>query len=76
MCKNCNALCSVSESNKQDPRDRTLDLPFIVYHKHIPSLKTSFARTKREFAVLVSGQLCGFVCFEFLLERISFVCIR
>ena len=32
------ALCSVSESNKQNPRDRTLDLPFFRY-KHIPSLK-------------------------------------
>ena len=36
---NCNALCSVSESNKQNPRDRTLDLPFFFCYKHIPSLK-------------------------------------
>ena len=33
------ALCSVSESNKQNPRDRTLDLPFFFRYKHIPSLK-------------------------------------
>ena len=39
MCKNCNALCSVSESNKQNPRDRTLDLPFFFCYEHIPSLK-------------------------------------
>ena len=37
--QNCNALCSVSESNKQNPRDRTLDLPFFFCYKHIPSLK-------------------------------------
>ena len=33
------ALCSVSESNKQNPRHRTLDLPFFFRNKHIPSLK-------------------------------------
>ena len=37
--KNCNALCSVSESNKQNPRDRTLDLSIFFRYKHIPSLK-------------------------------------
>ena len=37
--KNCNSLCSVSESNKQNPRDRNLDLPFFFRYKHIPSLK-------------------------------------
>ena len=37
--QNCNALCSVSESNKQNPQDRTLDLPFFCRYKHIPSLK-------------------------------------
>ena len=26
--------------------------------------------------LMVSGQLCGYVCFELLVERISFVCIR
>ena len=39
MCKNLNALYCVSESNKQNPRDRTLDLPFFFRYKHIPSLK-------------------------------------
>ena len=33
------AFCSVSESSKQNPRDRTLDLPFFFRYKHIPSLK-------------------------------------
>ena len=30
---------SAPESNKQNPRDRTLDLPFFFRYKHIPSLK-------------------------------------
>ena len=68
MCKNCNVLCLVSESNKQNPRDRSLDLPFFFRYKDLPSFKKlPFARTKREFAVLVSGQLCGFVCLKFLI---------
>ena len=37
--QNWNPLCLVSESNKQNPRDRTLDLPFFFRYKHIPSLK-------------------------------------
>ena len=37
--QNCNALCSVSESNKENPQDRTLDLPFFSRYKHIFSLK-------------------------------------
>ena len=32
---------SAPESNKQNPRDRTLDLPFFFFcYKHIPSLKS------------------------------------
>ena len=37
--QNCNALCSVSGSNKQNPRDRTLDLPIFFRYKHIHSPK-------------------------------------
>ena len=37
---NWNALCLVSEKNKQNPRDRTLDLPFFFRYKHVPSLKS------------------------------------
>ena len=76
MCKNDNALCSASEYIKQNLADRTLDLPFSFRLKHITSLKPPVARTKREFAVLVSGQLCSYVCFELAVERILFVCIR
>ena len=38
----CSDVCSHSsapESNKQNPRDRTLDLPFFCRYKRIPSLK-------------------------------------
>ena len=38
----CSYVCchsSAPESNKQNPRDRTLDLPIIFRYKHIPSLK-------------------------------------
>ena len=34
-----NSFCSASESNKQNPRDRTLDLPFFFRYKHISSLE-------------------------------------
>ena len=37
--QNCNALYLVSESSKQNPLDRTLDLPIFFRYKHIPSLK-------------------------------------
>ena len=37
--QDCNALCSDLESNKQNPRDRTLDLPFFIHYKHMPALK-------------------------------------
>ena len=39
MCKNCNALCSVSESNKQNLRNRTLVVPFFFRYKHMLSFK-------------------------------------
>ena len=67
--ENNNAFCSSSESNKRNARDRTLDLPFFFRYKH----KTSFenhlsvyqvypgyytqSSTRREFALLVAGQL-------------------
>ena len=39
ICKNCNSLCSASESNKQNPRDSTLYLPIFFRYKHITSLR-------------------------------------
>ena len=38
-CKDCNAFCLASESRKQNPPDRTLDLPFFIRYKHLTSLK-------------------------------------
>ena len=40
--KNNNAFYSASASNKQNPQDGTLDLPFFFRYKHITSLKTTF----------------------------------
>ena len=38
-CSNVNSYSSASESNRPNPRDRTMDVPFFVGLKHIPSLK-------------------------------------
>ena len=38
-CSDVRSHSSVPESNRQNPRDRTLDLPFFFRYKHIPSLK-------------------------------------
>ena len=38
-CSEVRSHSSAPESNKQNPRDRTLDLPFFFCYKHIPSLK-------------------------------------
>ena len=38
-CSDVRSHSSAPESNKQNPRDRTLDLPFFCRFKHIPSLK-------------------------------------
>ena len=46
--RNWNALCLVSESNKQNLRDRTFDLPLLFRYKHIPSLKSLPSPTPNE----------------------------
>ena len=38
-CLDVRSHSSAPESNKQNPQDRTLDLPFCFRHKHIPSFK-------------------------------------
>ena len=40
-CANVDSYSSASESNKQNPPDRTLNLPFFFRYKHITFLKTS-----------------------------------
>ena len=48
ICKNCNALSSASESCKQNPRDRILDLPVFFRLKHTTSLKIPPSPTTTE----------------------------
>ena len=38
-CSDVRSHSSAPESNKQNPRDRTLDIPFFCRYKHIPSPK-------------------------------------
>ena len=38
-CSDIRSHSSAPESNKQNPRDRTLDLLIFFHYKHIPSLK-------------------------------------
>ena len=38
-CSDLRSHSSAPESNKQNPRDRTLDLPFFFRYEQIPSLK-------------------------------------
>ena len=45
-CENYNAVCSASESNKQNTRDRTLDLLLFFHYEYINFLKTSFRLQK------------------------------
>ena len=42
------AFHSASESNKQNPRDRTLDLPFFFRYKHTTSLENQFSPAQGE----------------------------
>ena len=46
--ENYNAFCSASGSNKQNPRDRTLDLPFFFHYNHITSLKNHLSLAQSE----------------------------
>ena len=72
--KNYNAICSATELDKQNPRDRTLDLPFLFRYKHIQlHLKPPFSWTRREFALMVPGQRlrpCYYCCY-FTLQNLS-----
>ena len=72
--ENYNAFSSASESNKQNPRDRTLDLHLCFRYKHIVSLEShlSFAQAE-SLPYWFQGNFCGHVCFDSLVERMSFV---
>ena len=47
-CSNVNSYSSAPESNKQNPLDRTLDLPFLFRYNHITSLKNVPSPVPRE----------------------------
>ena len=65
------------ESNKQNQRDRTLDLPFFFHYKHIPSLKKLPSPASNEsLPYWFQGNFATSFVFKILLERKSFVCIR
>ena len=64
-------------SNKQNLRDRILDLQFFFRYKHITSLKDHVSLAQGEsLAYWFRGNICGRVCFDSSVERISCVCNR
>ena len=70
--KDYNAFCSATESKKQNPRERTLDLPFLFRYKHITSLKSHLSLAHSEsFSFRFRGNFHGCVCFDLPVERIS-----
>ena len=76
-CSDVRSHSSAPESNNQNPRDRTLDLPISFRSKRIPSLKNLPSAAPNESSPYwFQGNFAASFVFEFLLERISFVCIR
>ena len=67
---NVNSYSSASESIRQNSPDRTLDLSFFSHYENIPSPSPSESLLYR-----FQGNFCGYVYFELLVERISFVFI-
>ena len=64
-----------TESNKQNLRDRTLELPFFFCSKTITSLQNHLSLAQGEsLPYWFQVNSCGRVCFDLLVERISFVC--
>ena len=60
-----NAFCSVSESNKQSPQDRSLDLPFFLQEKHITSRQNHISLAQGEsMPYWLWVNFCGLVCFD------------
>ena len=65
------ALCSVSESYKQNPGHRTLDLPFFLCYKHIPSLKNLPSPVPNESSPYwFQGNFAASFVFNFCLREI------
>ena len=66
----------IAASNKQTAPDRTLDLFsfFVISTTLVYCLKTICHLHKARICLTGLGQLCSRVCFDLLVERISFVC--
>ena len=63
--ENYNIFGVASESNKRNPRDRTLYLPFFFLYKNITYLKSdlSLAQSK-SLPSWFQGNFCVHVCFD------------
>ena len=73
--KNNNAFCLASEASKQNPRHRTLDLPFFFHYQHMISLKNHPSLAQGEsLPYWFRGSFYDCVCFDLPAERISLVC--
>ena len=75
--ENYNSFCLASESNERNSRDKALGLPFFFHYKHTTSLKSRLSLLQGEsLPCWFWGNFCNRVCFDLLVERISFVCSR
>ena len=73
--ENYNAFCSATESNKQNPRAKTLALPLFFPYKHITSLKNHHSRAQGEsLPYWFRFNFCSRVCLDLPVERIFFGC--
>ena len=76
MLENHSAFCSASESDKQKPGERTLDLPIFFCYKYINSLKNHLSIAQGEslphcFGAILAA-VFGCVCFDLQVESIPF----
>ena len=55
--ENYNSFCSASESNKQNPQDRTLDLPVFFHYKYMTSHENHLSLAQGENCPTSLGQL-------------------
>ena len=67
-CSNVSSYSSASESMKQNPQDKTLDLSICFRYKHITSLKNLPLPAPSE-NLLCWFHCNSYVCFESLIER-------
>ena len=66
----CNGLCLASESRKQNPRDRTLDLAFFFCYKHLTALKNfPSAAPSKSFPYLCQGNFAVLLVLVYCLRE-------